>query len=277
MVSAASATPLMKRQASTKSAKVKTLWSFPAARLQPGSALSRAATSASPSRAGRAMRELARRGRAHDGGALDVVVPDLGDVEALDVLHELLEGLVEGRQGLALAREWRGAREHVVLHVRVIDAALLDLRDHVAQGLVSGPHHFRALFPLLEGLGEPALQELVHAAQDRGEGPACEPLVLLVEETQRDEVCRLELKSVVFLAVARLLDREPPVHADDLERFLLEVVRFLRVEGEDLECDLRLRHEYRGHHRGLELAEHGAAMIAVRRPVEPRLRRHGDD
>src|SRR5215468_10522269 len=217
MVSAASATPLMKRQASTKSAKVKTLWSFPAARLQPGSALSRAATSASPSRAGRAMRELARRGRAHDGGALDVVVADLGDVEALDVLHQLLEGLIERRQGLALAGERRGAREDVVLHVGMVDPPLLDLRHHVAEGLVGGPHQLRPLLPFLEGLGEAALQELVHAAQDRREGPAREALVLLIEETQGDEVRRLELEGVVLLAAARLVGHEAAIHADHLE------------------------------------------------------------
>src|SRR5204863_9442641 len=88
-------------------------------------------------------------------------------------------------------------------------------------------HQLRALLPLLERLGEAALQELVHAAQDGREGAAREALVLLVEEAQRDEVRRLELERVVLLAARRLVGHEAAVHADDCERLLLEVVGLL--------------------------------------------------
>src|SRR5713101_7996669 len=278
MLSATRATALMKLQASTKSLNAKALWSLPAWRLQPGRALSRAAMSASVSLAGGATRGDSAGGRrAHDGRALDVLVPDLGDIEALDVVDELLEGLVEGRQGLALARERRGAREHEVLHVRVIDAALLDLGDHVHQRLVRCADQLRALLALLERLGEASLEELVHAAQDGRECAAREALVLLVEEPERDEVRRLELERVVLLAARRLIGHEAAVHADDLERFLLEVVGLLGVERQDLEGDLVLRHEDGRDHCRLELAEHGAAVVAVGRPVEAGLGRHDDD
>src|SRR6185436_19354179 len=85
-----------------------------------------------------------RRRDRHDRRALDVLVPDLPDLERLDVLAQLLEGLLEWRQRLALARERRGAGEHVVLHVRVIDAALLDLRYGDGEHLVDRPHEARA-------------------------------------------------------------------------------------------------------------------------------------
>jgi hypothetical protein len=51
-------------------------------------------------------------------------------------------------------------------------------------------------------------------------------------------VGRLELEGVVLFPAVRLVGGEAAIHADDLERLLLEVVRLLRVEGEDLEGDL---------------------------------------
>src|SRR5262249_31720473 len=68
-------------------------------------------------------------GRGHDRGALDLVVTDLADVELLEVLAELLEGLLERGEGLPRARERRRAGQEVVLHVGVVDPALLDLRN----------------------------------------------------------------------------------------------------------------------------------------------------
>src|SRR6266545_146187 len=236
MASATSATALMNAQASTKSVKENARCSLPPSRLQPGRTRRRTATSASVSLVGRGMgSSSARRGSAHDGRALDVLVPHLGDVEVLDVLDKFLEGLVEGRQGLSLARERRGAREHEVLDVGMVDPALLELGDDAGQRLVGRPDQFRARFTLLERLREAALEELVHAAEDGREGAAREALVLLVEEPERDEVRALELEGVVLLAARGLGLHEAPVHANHLEGLLLEVVRLLGVERQDLE------------------------------------------
>src|SRR6185503_13678358 len=101
-----------------------------------------------------------RRGRGHhDGRALDLVVAHLGDVEVLEGLAQLLEGLLEGRQRLARARQRRGAREQVVLHVRMVDAALLHLGDGLGQHLVRRAHQLGALGALLQALAQAALQE----------------------------------------------------------------------------------------------------------------------
>src|SRR5207245_2486381 len=62
----------------------------------------------------------------HDGRALDVLVAHLADVEVGQVLAQLPERLLEGRQRLALPCERRGAREDEVLHVGMVDPALLD-------------------------------------------------------------------------------------------------------------------------------------------------------
>ena len=138
--------------------------------------------------------------------------------------------------------------------------------------LVPEPEVAFQILALLERLREVPLQELVDPAQDRRERPAREPLVLLVEEPERDEVGRLELEGIVLLAGGRLLVDQPAIHADDLEGLLLEVVRLLGVEREDLEGDLRLRDQDRGDHLGLELAQDDSTVIAVRGPVDPGLR-----
>src|SRR5437879_3475430 len=198
------------------------------------------------------------RGDRHDRRALDLVVTDPGDVERLEVRAELLEGLLEGRQRFARPGERRGAGQHVVLHVRVVDAPLLDLRDDLAQGRVRLADERCACPALLEALRQRELQELVHPPQDRRERPARESLVLFVEEAERDEVGGLELRLPALLGARGLVLRERPVHPDDLERFLLQVVRLLDVEGEDLEDHLGLDDEDRGHPLDPELVEHRA-------------------
>src|SRR5690242_3161590 len=201
--SASRATSPMNAKAWAKSAKVSSRWSLPPAIDQPGRADRREAISAGASLVGRGTRSPRRHG--HDGRALDVLVAHLGDVEGLDVVDQLPERLLEPGQRLALAGEGGGAREHVVLHVRMVDAALLDPGHRAAQRLVRLADQRRALLALLERLGEVALQELVHPAKDRRERPAREPLVLLVEQAERDEVSRLELERVVLLSGGRLL------------------------------------------------------------------------
>src|SRR5919204_508605 len=56
---------------------------------------------------------------------------------------------------------------------------------------------------------------------------ASEAFVLLVEQSQRDQMGGLELKRPVLLGRRRLLGLGTTVHADDLERLFLEVVRLL--------------------------------------------------
>src|SRR5436309_1997408 len=210
---------------------------------------------------------LPGRRRHHDGRALDLVVADLRNVELLEVVLELLERLLERRQGLAGLRERRRPRQHVVLHVRVIDAALLDLGHHARQRLVGRAHEAGALLALREAAAQRRLEELVDPSQDRREGAAREALVLLVEEAERDQVRGLELEGPVLLGGRGLLGLRAAVHADDLERLLLEVVRLLGVERQHLEGHVGLRHQDGGHDVGLQLVERDAPMIAVRRAV----------
>src|SRR3984893_6800041 len=230
----------MNAKAWSKSVKVSSRWSLPPAIDQPGSADRRDVISAAASLLGRATGSARRPG--HDGRALDVLVAHLRDVEGLDVVDELAERLLEAGERLALPGERGGAGKDVVLHVRMVDPALLDAGHRAAQRLVGLAHQGGPLLALLQRLREVALEELVDAPEDRREGAAREALVLLVEQAQGDEVGRLELEGVGLLARARGLLQEAAVHADHLERLLLEVVGLLGVEGEDLESHLRLRH-----------------------------------
>src|SRR2546426_9035983 len=176
-----------------------------------------------------------RRRRQHDARALDLVVAHLRHVELLEVVLQLLERLLEGGQRLARLGQRRRAREQVVLHVGMVDATLLHLGHHGGQGLVGRAHERGALLALLQPTAQRRLQKLVDAAQDRRESAAREALVLLVEEAERDQVRGLELEGPVLLGGGRLLGLGAAVHADDLERLLLEVVRLLRVERQHLE------------------------------------------
>src|SRR5213594_2397145 len=226
------------------------------------------------------LRESFGRWNRHDGRALDVLVPHLADVEVGHALPQLLERLLEGRQRLALSRKWRGAREDEVLHVGMVDPALLDPGHDDGQRLVGLSDEARALLALADAFLQRRLEELVDAPEDRREGASGEALVLLVEQAERDEVRRLELERPLFLGARRLTLGEAPVHADDLERLLLEVVGLLDVEREDLVAHVGLHDEDRRNVSGLELGQHGAAMIPVRRPVHAGLRRqryHGID
>src|SRR2546426_3448235 len=214
-----------------------------------------------------------RRRRQHDARALDLVVAHLRHVELLEVLLQPLEGLLERRQRLARLGQRRRAREQVVLHVGMVDPALLHLRHHRRQRLVGCAHERRTLLALFEAFTQRRLEELVHASQDRREGAAREALVLLVEQAECDQVRGLELEGPVLLGGGRLLGLGAAVHPDDLDRLLLEVVRLLRVEREHLEGHAGLGHEDGGNELGLQLLEHDAAVVSVRRPVHAGARR----
>src|SRR5215831_1976056 len=191
----------MNAKASAKSLKTNVRWSLPSSIFQPGSVPSLRRTSSSVSTPGRAIRVSSSRGRRrHDGRALDVLVADLAHVEGFEILGQLLEGLIEARQRLALPGEGRRPGEHEVLHVGMIDPALLDLGHDASQRLVRFADQAGALLAILERLGELSLQELVDAPEHRRERATREALVLLVEEAERHEVGGLELEGVVLLA-----------------------------------------------------------------------------
>src|SRR6266545_1151630 len=231
---------------------------------------------ATATRCASAVMSLGARDR-HDGRALDVLVADLADLEVREAVAELAEGLLERGERLAGTRQRRGAGQHVVLHVGVIDAALLDLRHDDGQGLVGRPDERRPLLALLEAFRQRDLQELVDPPQDRREGAAREALVALVEQAQGDEVRGFELKRPLLLRAPGLPLRQPPIHPDHLERLLLQVVGLLDVQRQDLISDLGLDHQDRGQVLGLELREHRAPVVAVGRPVDAGARRQGDD
>src|SRR5947199_4673700 len=157
------------------------------------------------------------------------------------------------------------------------DPALLDLRHDDAERRVGRADQVGALDPRRQALGERLLEELVDPPEDRGERAAGESLVLLVEEPQRDEVRGLELERPLLLGGLPLFLGEGAVHADDLERLLLEVVRLLDVEREDLENHLGLHDDNGRNEVRFQLVEDGAPVVAVGRPVDSGARRDDHD
>src|SRR3989442_12968806 len=125
----------------------------------------------------------------------------------------------------------------------MVDPALLDPGHDDGQRLVGLSDEARALLALADAFLQRRLEELVDAPEDRREGAAGEALVLLVEQAERDEVRRLELERPLFLGARRLILGEAPVHADDRERLLLEVVGRLDVRREDLVAHVGLHDE----------------------------------
>src|SRR5262245_28839876 len=130
----------MNAKASTKSLNTNVRWSLPSSIFHPGSVPSLRRTSSSARTPGRAIRVSSSGGRwGHHGRTLDVLVADLAHIEGFQILRQLLERLIEARKRLALPSERRRPGEHVVLHVGMIDPALLDLRHHAPQRLIRFP------------------------------------------------------------------------------------------------------------------------------------------
>src|SRR5204863_2385483 len=134
--------------------------------------------------------------------------------------------------------------------------ALLDLLDHVAERLVRRADQVRPLLALGEALREREFQELVHAPEDRREGAAREPLVLLVEEAERDEVRRLELGRPRLLGRLRLVAAGRPDLPEALEEFFFQVWGFSAFRRRTLEGNLFLDTRMAGPRLRLRLVSH---------------------
>src|SRR5207249_11692177 len=152
-----SASTIQGTQTMAPSARKRRVMAWPSAPLPP------------VTRTTRANALLRRRRRQHDRRALDLVVAHLRDVELLEVVPELLERLLERGQRFARPRERRGACQQIALHVRVVDATLLDLRHHARQRLVGRPHEARALLALFQAPAPRDPQDLDAPSQKSAE------------------------------------------------------------------------------------------------------------
>ena len=84
---------------------------------------------------------------------------------------------------------------------------------------------------------------------------------------RNDGCSNSKAKALSLLVLRRLRAGQRAGHADRLERLLAQVVRLLGVQREDLERDLRVRHEERDDGADAELLQRLQPVVAVRRPV----------
>src|SRR6185436_5777569 len=86
-------------------------------------------------------------------------------------------------------------------------------------------------------------------------------------EREERRQLELEFERSLHLAARRAAARERARHPNRLERLLLQVVRLLGVEREDLKGDLGIGHEQRDDRPDAELLQRLQAVVAVGRPV----------
>ena len=96
--------------------------------------------------------------------------------------------------------------------------------------------------PLGQRLRHAGIQEIVDASEDGVIGAAAQPAPFLVRGAQSQVRRLFELERVIALD-ARSACRQLARHPDRLERLLFDVVRFFRVQGEDLERHIGVGHE----------------------------------
>src|SRR5262249_41640874 len=124
----------------------------------------------------------------------------------------------------------------------------------------------RVALALAQAGGQRLGAEAVDLAQERMVRATGELRTIEIAEPQREQRRFLELGGKIPFLARLLASRQFARHADHLEAAILEVVRFLGVEREDLERQRFVRRDQR---RDLLEPEHfrrGEAMAAVRRP-----------
>src|ERR1700739_1027229 len=124
---------------------------------------------------------------------------------------------------------------------------------------------------------EAPLAEAVHFLQERAVGAAGEARRALVDDAERQELRRLELRCELRLGLAPAAPREAARHADHLEAAVLEVVGLLGVEGEDAVGERFLRGDEGGDLLHAEELGGRETVSAVRSPQATVLPAHYDD
>src|SRR5262249_54526298 len=162
-----------------------------------------------------------RRSAAH---LRDVLLADLRRVDLLRGRLELVDRVIEVERAFLLEAQEVHARDDVVLEIRAHEAARFELVDDLHDLVVEREQALGARLAKLQPLAERHVLERLEALHDRGVRAGGEPRALLVRRTEGDEVGFLEDGGEVALRVAATRAHEAAVHADHLERALLQVV-----------------------------------------------------
>ncbi len=125
------------------------------------------------------------------------------------------------------------ARDDVVAQIRRTQTLRLQLRDDALHFAVDLEQARRPCIAVAQARRERFVAEAIDFFQKRAVRAAGEPRVEFVNDAERQQLRRFELRRVVRLALAAIGFRETARHADHFEALVLQVVRFLGVERED--------------------------------------------
>ncbi len=143
----------------------------------------------------------------------------------------------------------------------------LSLRDDIADAIVDGEDLSSAANALFQRLRRRFVEEVVDASKHRLIRSPAQSRSIFVRrpQGQKRRLIELECEGPLVAVLAGVCQRAQ--HADRLERLLLEVVRLLGIQRQDLERDLAIRHEQRDDRARAQGAQRLQSMIAIRRPV----------
>src|SRR5262249_26270948 len=138
--------------------------------------------------------------------------------------------------------------------IRAHEPALAKLRDDLGDLLFDLEDGGGALLVDLDRLRDGLIREVLDAPEHGVICAAREAAVLFVADADRHERWIFEVERDPRLFLAVILLEEPAVDADDLERALLQIVRLLRVEREDLPSDVAFGEDQRRDRLGAQPA-----------------------
>src|SRR5882762_10480543 len=160
------------------------------------------------------------------------------------------------------------ARDDEGAQIRADEAARLQLRDDLGDARIQVNEHVGVPLVQFDRFRQRLLRKLFQPAHDRVVGAAGELAVLLIADAERDERGFLQVVGELSFGASRVLGvpQQAAGDADHFERLFAQVVRFFRVEREDLPGDLALGHDERGDGPRAEPAHRLEAVSAVRGP-----------
>ncbi len=121
------------------------------------------------------------------------------------------------------------------------------------------------------------VDEMLGPAEDRVIGASGKPCASFVADSERHVRGVLQIERERRFGARAVLGEQAAVDANDLERSLFQVVRFLRVECQDLPGDLALGDYERGNGLGPQPPHGLQAMAAIGCPKPAFGRRYGND
>src|SRR6267154_1408823 len=206
------------------------------------------------------IRRTARRGK--------VFLLDFLGVEFRRALAHGLQDFLERRRLALDPAKGVDARHDEGAQIRADEAARFQLGDDLGDARIQVHQHAGVPLVQFDRFRQRLLRKLFQPPHDRIVGAAGELAVLLVADTERDERGFLQVVGELSFCASRVLGvpQQAAGDADHFERLLAQVVRFFRVEREDLPGDLAFGNDERGDRSGAQPSHRFEAVPAVRGP-----------